>query len=134
MDRFLPVSQLAVAYRQKRLFDQSVAEYLQAEILLGITPEQITALKAAYARSGMRGFWLAILDFTEGAEQSRISPYQVASYCAILDKKDEAFEWLEKAYEGHDEGLVAIKTDSEFDNLHADKRFGDFLRRMKIPE
>jgi len=81
----------------------------------------------------MRGFWLTILDFTEGAEQSRISPYQVASHCAILDKKDEAFEWLEKAYEGHDDGLV-IKTDSDFDNLHPDKRFGDLLRRMKIPE
>ncbi len=46
------------------------------------------------------------------------SPYQIASYCAILDKKDETFEWLGKAYEAHDSGLVAIKTDSDFDSLH----------------
>ena len=127
-------NQLAVAYRQKGLLDQSVAEYLQAETLLGTTPEQIAELKAAYARSGMRGFWLTILEFTEASDQSRISPYQIASYCAILDKKDEAFEWLGKAYEAHDSGLVAIKTDSDFDSLHSDSRFANLLRRMKLPD
>ena len=127
-------NQLAVAYRQKGLLDQSVAEYLQVETLLGMTSDQIAALKAAYARSGMRGFWLTVLEFTEASDQSRISPYQIASYCAILDKKDEAFEWLGKAYEAHDSGLVAIKTDSDFDSLHSDSRFANLLRRMKLPD
>jgi TolB-like protein/DNA-binding winged helix-turn-helix (wHTH) protein/Tfp pilus assembly protein PilF len=126
-------NQLAVAYRQKGLMDQSVAEYLQVESLLGMTPEQIAELKAAYARTGMRGFWLTVLEFTEASDQSRISPYQVASYCAILDKKDEAFEWLEKAYAAHDPAMVAIKTDSDFDSLHSDTRFADLLRRMRLP-
>ena len=124
---------LAVAYRQKGMIDQSVAEYLQVETLLGMTPDQIAELKAAYARSGMRGFWLTVLEFTESSDQSRISPYQVASYCAILNKKDESFEWLEKAYNSHDAGLVAIKSDSDFDNLHSDARFAGLLRRMKLP-
>jgi TolB-like protein/DNA-binding winged helix-turn-helix (wHTH) protein/Tfp pilus assembly protein PilF len=126
-------NQLAAAYRQKGLLDQSVAEYLQVETLLGMTSNQIAELKSAYARSGMRGFWLTVLEFTEASDQSRISPYQIASYCAILDKKDEAFEWLGKAYEAHDSGLVAIKTDSDFDNLHSDSRFASLLRRMKLP-
>ena len=127
-------NQLAVAYRQKGMFDQSVAEYLQVESLLGMAPEQIAELKAAYARSGMRGFWLTVLEFAETSEQNRISPYQIASYCTMLNKKDEAFEWLEKAYTTHDSGLVAIKTDSDFDNLHSDKRFSDLLSRMKLPQ
>jgi hypothetical protein len=29
--------------------------------------------------------------------------------------------------------LVAIKTDSDFDNLHSDGRFADLLRRMRLP-
>ena len=87
-------NQLAVAYRQKGMLDQSVTEYLQAQMLLGMTPEQIAELKAAYARSGMRGFWLTVLELTEASDESRNSPYQIASYCAILDKKDESFEWL----------------------------------------
>jgi len=127
-------NQLAVAYRQKGLLDQSVAEYLQVETLLGMTPDQIGELKAAYASSGMRGFWLTVLEFMEASNQSKISPYQIASYCAILNKKDEAFEWLEKAYEAHDAGLVAIKTDSDFDTLHPDARFAGLLRRMRLPE
>jgi TolB-like protein/DNA-binding winged helix-turn-helix (wHTH) protein/tetratricopeptide (TPR) repeat protein len=126
-------NQLAVAYRQKAMLGQSVTEYLQEQTLLGATPEQIAALKEAYARSGMRGFWLTVLEFTEPSEQSGISPYQIASYYSILDKKDESFEWLEKAYEAHDGGLVAIKTDSDFDNLHSDPRFAELLHRMSLP-
>jgi TolB-like protein/DNA-binding winged helix-turn-helix (wHTH) protein/Tfp pilus assembly protein PilF len=125
-------NQLAVAYRQKGMLDQSVAEYLQVETLLGMTPEQISELKSAYARSGMREFWLTVLEIIESSEQIKISPYQIASYYAILNKKDEAFEWLEKAYNAHDASLVAIKTDSDFDNLHSDGRFADLLRRMKL--
>ena len=126
-------NQLAVAYRQKGLLDQSVAEYLQVETLLGMTPNQIAELKSAYEKSGMRGFWLTVLEFTEASGESKISPYQIASYCAILNKKDESFDWLEKAYNVHDAGLVAIKTDSDFDNLHSDARFAGLLRRMKLP-
>jgi TolB-like protein/DNA-binding winged helix-turn-helix (wHTH) protein/Tfp pilus assembly protein PilF len=126
-------SQLAIAYRQKGMLDQSVAEYLQVETLLGMTPEQISELKSAYARAGMREFWLTVLEIIESSDQIKISPYQIASYYAILNKKDESFEWLEKAYTAHDAGLVAIKTDSDFDNLHSDGRFADLLRRMKLP-
>jgi tetratricopeptide (TPR) repeat protein len=125
-------NQLAVAYRQKGMLDQSVAEYLQVETLLGMTPEQISELKSAYARSGMREFWLTVLEIIESSDQIKISPYQIASYYAILNKKDESFDWLEKAYTAHDAGLVAIKTDSDFDNLHSDARFADLLRRMKL--
>jgi len=127
-------NQLAIAYRQKGMFDQSVAEYLQEETLLGMTPEQIAVLKAAYTASGVRGFWLKVLELTEPSERSNISPYQIASYYSILDKKDETFYWLMKAYESHDGLLVAIKTDSDFDNIHADPRFAEFLLRMKLPE
>jgi TolB-like protein/DNA-binding winged helix-turn-helix (wHTH) protein/Tfp pilus assembly protein PilF len=125
-------NQLAVAYRKKGMPDQSVVEYLQEQTLLGATPDQLAALKEAYARSGMRGFFLTVLEFTEPSEQSSISPYQIASYYSILDKKDESFEWLKKAYETHDGGLVAIKTDSDFDNLHSDPRFAELLRRMNL--
>jgi len=96
--------------------------------------EQIAALKTAYAASGMRGFWLKVLELTEPSEQSNISPYQIASYYSILHKKDESFVWLNKAFESHDGGLVAIKTDSDFDQLHSDSRFAELLRRMKLPE
>src|SRR5215471_18985032 len=125
-------NQLAVAYRQKGMLDQSVAEYLQVETLLGMTPEQVSELKSAYAKAGMRAFWLTVLEFTESSGEDKISPYQIASYCAILNKKDESFDWLEKAYRAHDAGLVAIKTDSDFDSLHSDGRFANLLRRMRL--
>ena len=77
-------------------------------------------------------FWLTVLEFTESSGEDKISPYQIASYCAILNKRDESFDWLEKAYRAHDAGLVAIKTDSDFDSLHSDDRFANLLRRMRL--
>ena len=125
-------NQLAVAYRQKGLMDQSVAEYLQVETLLGMTPDQIAELKSAYAKSGMRGFWLTVLEFTEASGESKISPYQIASYCAILDKKDESFEWLEKAYDERDENLAWLAIDPRLDSLRADLRLDELMRRIGL--
>jgi hypothetical protein len=78
-------------------------------------------------------FWLTVLESMQSSEQSNISPYQIASYYSILGKRNESFEWLRKAYEAHDGGLVAIKTDSDFDNLHSDPRFAELLHRMSLP-
>jgi len=49
-----------------------------------------------------------------------------------LGQKDRAFEWLEKAYEDHDSGLVSIAVEPMFDPIRSDPRFKDILRRMKL--
>jgi hypothetical protein len=45
----------------------------------------------------------------------------------------KAFEWLDRAYAQHDGGLVSIKSDYLFTNLHRDPRFVAFLRKMNLP-
>jgi hypothetical protein len=50
-----------------------------------------------------------------------------------LDKKDKAFEWLEKAYD--DRSIGAIRGIAEgplYDPLRSDPRFADLLRRMNL--
>jgi hypothetical protein len=50
-----------------------------------------------------------------------------------MGEKDKAFDWLEKAYEEHDSGLVSIAVEPMFDPVRRDPRFRDILRRMKLP-
>jgi hypothetical protein len=53
---------------------------------------------------------------------------------ARLGEKDQAFEWLEKAYAEHADGLVHLKEELAFDSLRSDPRYADLLRRVGLPQ
>ena len=50
-----------------------------------------------------------------------------------LERAQEAFAWLDKAFEARTPWLHQISTDPQFDNLHSDPRFADLLRRIGVP-
>jgi tetratricopeptide (TPR) repeat protein len=56
--------------------------------------------------------------------------YQVAQVYAARNEADQAFAWLEQAFEQRDPGLSDLKTDTLLRSLHNDPRWGAFLRRM----
>lgn len=45
---------------------------------------------------------------------------------------DEAFTWLDRAFERRDVSLIAIQTDPLLRKLRADPRFAALFLRMKI--
>ena len=52
---------------------------------------------------------------------------------ALLGEKDQAFEWLERAYREYDSWMFQIH-DPLWDSLRSDPRYQDLLRRMNLPE
>ena len=56
----------------------------------------------------------------------------VAMIYMALNKKDKAFEWLNKSYEDRTAGSTALKIDPIYDSLRSDPRFNDLLRRMNL--
>jgi hypothetical protein len=48
--------------------------------------------------------------------------------------KDEAFQWLEKAYEEHSSSMPSLATDQFWYGMRSDPRFADLLRRMGLPQ
>ncbi len=48
--------------------------------------------------------------------------------------KEQALDWLEKAYEERNWYLVFINVDPTFDPLRDNPRFQQLLRRMNFPE
>jgi len=64
--------------------------------------------------------------------------FTVALKCCIprarLSEKDQAFEWLEKAFQERAGFLVNLKHYRPFDILHGDPRFDDLVKRIGIPE
>jgi len=52
---------------------------------------------------------------------------------AALGQIDNAFTWLDHAYQERVVGLVLINVDPSYDPLRADPRFDQFLSRMRLP-
>ena len=61
------------------------------------------------------------------------SPYQIAEVHAWRGERDQAFAWLEKAWQGHDSGLLLLQWDPLLKNLRGDPRYASLKRRMNLP-
>jgi tetratricopeptide (TPR) repeat protein len=53
---------------------------------------------------------------------------------AGLGKRDEAFAWLEKAYDERSFWLIFLRIEQTWDSLRDDPRFSDLVHRVGIPE
>jgi len=61
-------------------------------------------------------------------------PAAIARVYAFRGESNEAFKWLDRAYEQKDSLLFGIKFAPEFDGLHSDLRYKAFLKKMNLPE
>jgi len=121
---------LGLAYEQKQKYDEAIEE-LQKAIQLSDSPLMRAALGHAYALSGKTAKARQIRDeMIESSKQKYISPVLIAAVCAGLGEKEEAFAWLEKAYEEHSEGLFWFKVEPSMNNLRSDPRYDELLQRM----
>jgi len=86
------------------------------------------------ATSGADGYWRWKLDYrTEQVKQGEyISPTGFVQMYAQLGEKDEAFEWLEKAYEERDSQLPFLTVQPLYDPIRDDPRFQDLLLRINL--
>src|SRR5215469_7311794 len=81
-----------------------------------------------HANESQRAFKEAI------AKTANESAYQIAEAYAWCGEKDQAFQWLERAYRQRDAGLSEITWDSLLASLRDDPRFTALLHKMNFPE
>lgn len=96
-----------------------------------VKDEYSSYLALAYAASGNTFAAMKILNqLKESNHYWKFS--WVAAIYAALGEKDEAIEWLEKAFQQR-ANLHYLKVEPPFDRLHSDPRFQDLCRRIGIP-
>jgi len=125
---------LSLVYAQKKMYKEAVAEAQKAIDLSGGSDSPfIPTLGLMYSLSGKRDKAKKVLDqLHELSKQRYVSPAQIALIYAGLGQKDQAVEWLEKAYEERDHWLVLLKIDPLFDSLRSDSRFKALLKKMNL--
>jgi serine/threonine-protein kinase len=126
---------LGLTYEQEKMFEEAIKEFQEAVNLSGANPEYIAALGHANAVAGRRGEAFKIVDeLTKLSEQRNVQAYDIAVIYSGLGDSEQAFSWLEKAYQERSSNLGYLKIDPRFDPLRADPRFKSLLRRMNFPE
>ena len=91
------------------------------------------ALGESYALSGNRTEALsAITQLKERSKERYVSPHCIAMIYAGLGDKDQAFEWLNKAFEARSEHLTWLKVDARMNTLRGDPRFAELMRRVGL--
>ena len=58
--------------------------------------------------------------------------YGIAESYALRDEKDEAFTWLDRAYENNEPAVTLIRSDRSLRGLRGDPRFTVLLGKMKL--
>ena len=125
---------LALAYEQKAMFAECLSASERAIALHGRGGRPLVALGHAYAVSGKRREALQVLqELRRLSEKSYVSPYAIAVIHTGLGEKEQALQWLQKAYEVRAGYLIYSNVDPQLDPLRSDPRFQDLLRRMNFP-
>jgi len=126
---------LGRAYTQKGAYSEAIEGLRQTVVANPRLKAYITPLAYAYAVSGQRSEAVKLLDeLREQAKLRSISAYYIALIYAGLGEEDQAFVWLEKAYQENADGIIFLKVEPGFDRLRSDPRFHDLLRIMRLAQ
>lgn len=121
-------SVLAAAYREKSNFDQAISLYTKSQ---EATHLPSSGLAITYTRMGRQADAKNILaQLVQTREKRYVSAPLIAAVSTALGDKEEAFRWLELAYDEHSGVLQWIAFLPEFRALHSDTRFPHLLQRL----
>jgi serine/threonine-protein kinase len=128
---------LPAVYEQNGMYNQAIAGFQKAIALRGGTSLRsslpMSGLGHAYAVSGKKGEAQAVLDELKRLSRHEFVPADdIALIYAGLGEKDQAFLWLEKAYEERAFRLSSLKVEPRWDSLRPDPRFADLMRRVGL--
>jgi len=125
---------LGRAALQQNQYPAALEHFNKALALSDGDSNELAAVGYAYAVSKQPAEAKKILDqLTERAQVTYVQPTWFAVIHGALGDSNQAFQWLQKAYEDRSSSFVFLSVDPLFDPLRKDPRFSDLLRRVNLP-
>jgi TolB-like protein/Flp pilus assembly protein TadD len=114
-------------------YEEATESFKKALELSGGSLRMKAWLAYTYSLNGNKEKALQVIDEFQELSLSRyIDPSYIALINIGLGEINEAFKWLEKAYEDRSFLLIWLRVDPVFESLRSDSRFQDLLKRMKF--
>ena len=124
---------LGRSFQEQTKYDQAIHEYKSTLDINVDWPVGLAALGHVYGASGDSQNAKQVLNrLHELSTKKFVTSYGVALVYAGLGEKDEAFNWLNKAYDERSNWLVWLKTDPRFNSIRNDERFAELINRIGI--
>ena len=125
---------LGVSYVAEKQYAEAITEMQRANAV-GESPLYMYGLGYAYAAAGNRTKARAVIDTLKQRPGQTYTPaYFIGSIYAALDEKDEAFAWLQRAYDERDPQITYLLLDPFIDPLRSDPRFNELVRKVGFPQ
>jgi serine/threonine protein kinase/tetratricopeptide (TPR) repeat protein len=128
---------LAFAYWGKRMYPQVIEEWKTYGQLSGDRNESnfASSMEQGLHSAGWKGALTKGIQVRQKQrEAGYFSAYNIGTLYAELGEKDQAFRWLNTAYQERDVALMGLKTDFLLDPLRSDPRFGELVRKVGLPQ
>jgi tetratricopeptide (TPR) repeat protein len=128
---------LAYAYWGKRMYPQVIEEWTAYGQLSGDRDdaEFAAAMERGYRSAGWKGALTKGIEFQQARRQTGYSSaLSIARFYADLGDEEQAFHWLNTAYQEHDWLLMGLNTYFQLDPLRSDPRFAELVRKVGLPQ
>lgn len=122
---------LANLYLRLGKHNDSAAEFQKAADLTGeLSNYQIMAAQENARAGNKRQAETALTKILDRWKKTRvpISPYMVASTCAVLGQNEQAFYWLNRALQEHETDIPTVEAEPGFESLRSDRRWVSMRR------
>lgn len=125
---------LGWSYLQKGMFVEAIENLELGRVQSPRQTQILWMLGHAYATAGRTAEARDVLSqLHEMREASYLSPYGIALVHVGLGEHDDAFAWLERAYDDRIGWMVFLDVEPRWDPLRNDPRFEDLIGRMGFP-
>ena len=132
-DNHFALSTLRSSYHNLQMYDEALEAWEKSYAARG---DQV-AIEELKRGNQEGGYPMALQRVAEllvaRSDKSFITPWQIGTLYTRAGRNHEALDWLEKACEDNDANMPYIGVDPIFDKLRDDPRFGELLRKMKLP-
>jgi len=122
------------AYEQKGLYSDALRDLQRAKELLKTNVSVDADIGHLYAVSGNRaGAERVLRDLKELSTKKYVNAFEIALIYVGLGDKDNAFEWLDKAYQQRSDMLVYLNVDPRLDVIRHEPRFIGLVKKVAPP-
>ena len=113
--------------------DQAEKEFRRAAELSHHSPGSLASLGHLYGKFGRADEARGILERLERVSRTNyVSSYAFALVFIGLDLRDDAFRWLDKAFDEKSSALPFVNVNPRFDNLRSDPRYRRLSSRLGL--
>lgn len=129
---FLPQGDAEIFAAQGR-FAEAAEEYMRIASLRGAKQGEVDALRAAYAASGMPGFWRRWIEMDLRQSEGAPDALRMAKLWTLAGDTGTAVQWLERAYSARHPALIYLRYDLTLAPLRTNPRVVQMLTEMGFP-